>query len=203
MAGYWRNPEATADTIRNGWLFTGDLGYMDEDDFLVVKGRFKSLLIGSDGEKYSPEGIEEALVDNSKIIDQCMLHNNQDPYTVGVFVPNAAALKSHVKKHGADPLSDEGIDLAIKTIEHEIDAYKGKGRHAGIFPERWLPACFVILPEPFTEKNLMLNSTMKMVRGKINEVYAPTIEFLYTPAARNPLNETNRKHLKRLFSAIE
>lgn len=203
MAGYWRNPEATADTIRNGWLFTGDLGYMDEDDFLVVKGRFKSLLIGSDGEKYSPEGIEEALVDNSKIIDQCMLHNNQDPYTVGVFVPNAAALKSHVKKHGADPLSDEGIDLAIKTIEHEIDAYKGKGRHAGIFPERWLPACFVILPEPFTEKNLMLNSTMKMVRGKINEVYAPAIEFLYTPAARNPLNETNRKHLKQLFSTIE
>ena len=54
MAGYWKNPEATADTLRNGWLHTGDMGYVLVDDFLYVLGRFKSLLIASDGEKYSP-----------------------------------------------------------------------------------------------------------------------------------------------------
>ena len=61
MAGYWKNPKATAETIKDGWLFTGDMGYFDSDGFLYVLGRFKSLLIGSDGEKFSPEGIEEAV----------------------------------------------------------------------------------------------------------------------------------------------
>lgn len=51
MAGYWRNETATRDTVKDGWLYTGDLGYMDKDGFLVVLGRYKSLLIGSDGEK--------------------------------------------------------------------------------------------------------------------------------------------------------
>ena len=60
MAGYWKNPGATAETVRDGWLHTGDMGYVSEDDFLYVLGRFKSLLIASDGEKYSPEGMEEA-----------------------------------------------------------------------------------------------------------------------------------------------
>ena len=70
--------------MRDGWLFTGDLGFMDADGFLHVLGREKSLLIGHDGEKYSPEGIEETIVDNSPYIDQLMLHNSQSPYTVGL-----------------------------------------------------------------------------------------------------------------------
>ena len=58
MAGYWKNPEATAETIVDGWLHTGDRGYICKEDprYLYVTGRFKSLLISSDGEKYSPEG---------------------------------------------------------------------------------------------------------------------------------------------------
>lgn len=56
MAGYWKNPEATAEAIRDGWLHTGDMGYVSQDEFLYVLGRFKSLLIASDGEKYSPRG---------------------------------------------------------------------------------------------------------------------------------------------------
>lgn len=55
MAGYWKNPVSTAETVRDGWLYTGDMGYMGHDGLLYVLGRFKSLLIGSDGEKYSPE----------------------------------------------------------------------------------------------------------------------------------------------------
>ena len=53
MAGYWKNPKATAETIVDGWLHTGDMGYMRDKDFLYVVGRFKSLLISADGEKYS------------------------------------------------------------------------------------------------------------------------------------------------------
>jgi len=88
MKGYWKNEQATADTIKEGWLFTGDMGYMDADGFLYVLGRFKSLLIADDGEKYSPEGIEEALAAGSSLIDQVMLYNDHDPYTVALIVPN-------------------------------------------------------------------------------------------------------------------
>jgi len=201
MKGYWKNPEATAEAIKDGWLYTGDLGYMDEDGFLVVKGRFKSLLIASDGEKYSPEGIEEAIVENSKLIDQCMLHNNQDPYTIGLIVPNTVELNRQISKHGAEPGTPEGIEAGIKLIRHEINAYYKHGKYSGMFPERWLPAAFAILPEPFTEKNLMINSTMKMVRGKIGERYEDTIRFLYTPAAKNPVNDLNRANLAIWYSS--
>lgn len=200
MKGYWKNPEATADTVRDGWLFTGDLGYMDDDDYLVVMGRSKSLLISSDGEKYSPEGIEEALVDNSKLIDQSMLHNNQNPYTVGLLVPNIQEINRLVAKHGLEPGSEQGIDYALKLLQHEVNAYYKHGRFAGMFPERWLPTCFAVLPEAFTDKNLMINSTFKMVRGRITERYAPVIEFLYTAEGKNTLNALNRSNLKNWYS---
>ena len=67
MKGYWKNEKATRETLRDGWLHTGDMGYMDEDGFLFVLGRFKSLLISDDGEKYSPEGIEETISDRSQV----------------------------------------------------------------------------------------------------------------------------------------
>jgi long-chain acyl-CoA synthetase len=60
-----------------------------------------------------------------------------------------------------------------------------------MFPERWLPASIQILPEAFTEQNHMLNSTMKMVRGKITERYAKEIDFLYTPESKNIVNPSN------------
>ena len=56
MAGYWKNEKATRETIQNGWLYTGDLGYLDEDGFLFVLGRNKSLLIANDGEKGQSRG---------------------------------------------------------------------------------------------------------------------------------------------------
>ena len=61
MAGYWKNPQGTAEALRDGWLHTGDMGYMYDSEYLYVVGRFKSLLISSDGEKYSPEGFEDSL----------------------------------------------------------------------------------------------------------------------------------------------
>ena len=69
-------------------------GTYDKDGFLFVLGREKSLLIGHDGEKYSPEGIEEIIVAHSPFIDQIMLYNNQSPYTTALIVPNKENLLS-------------------------------------------------------------------------------------------------------------
>lgn len=196
MAGYWKNPESTADTVKDGWLYTGDLGYMTKEGLLYVKGRFKSLLISSDGEKYSPEGIEEALVGQSKYIDQVMLYNNQSPYTIALIVPNKDNLKRKLAHKDLTLDSEEGRKYALKKLEKELNKYKKGGDFEGMFPERWLPSTFAVLPEPFTEQNQMINSTMKMVRGKIEKAYAKRIEFLYTAEGKQIFNQENLDCLK-------
>jgi long-chain acyl-CoA synthetase len=193
MLGYWKNPAATAETIKDGWLHTGDMGYMDRDGFLYVLGRFKSLLISSDGEKYSPEGIEENIVDKSKFIEQMMLHNNQDPYTVALIVPDKEQLKSYVQNIRPELSwnSKEAKELALLKIQEVVNQYKSGGIYTGEFPERWLPSAIAVLPEGFTEQNQLLNSTMKMVRSKIEAKYGNRLKYLYTPEGKNIVNQKN------------
>lgn len=191
MLGYWNNPTATAETLRDGWLYTGDMGYMGEDGFLYVLGRFKSLLIANDGEKYSPEGIEEALVDQSPFIQQVMLYNNQNPYTVGMIVPDIEAINRELKNRGIEKGSEEANKAVISIIQNEVNEYKKGGKFEGMFPERWLPATIAVLPYAFTTDNKMLNATMKMVRGQVTEHFAKELEFLYTPASKDSINEMN------------
>ena len=191
MAGYWKNPESTAETIKDGYLYTGDLGYMTKEGLLYVKGRFKSLLISSDGEKYSPEGIEEALVQLAPSVDQVMLYNNQSTYTTAVIVPNKDYLKRALKEKGLSLDTEEGRIEALKLIDADVAMFKKGGEHETMFPDRWLPAAIAVLAEPFTEQNQMINSTMKMVRGKIEKAYADRIAYMYTPEGKQLLNPQN------------
>lgn len=200
MAGYWNNPEATASTIRDGWLYTGDMGYMDKDGFLYVLGRFKSLLIADDGEKYSPEGIEEAFTEQSRYIDQCMLYNNQNPYTVALIVPNKEALKRWLKEKNLQMETEEGLEAVLKLMESEIGEYRLGRKFEKMFPQRWLPPAIAILDEGFTEANQMMNSTMKIVRGNITEHCSKRIEYLYTPEAKDICNSQNKEAMRRLLS---
>ena len=197
MKGYWKNPVATAETIKNGWLHTGDMGYLDKDGFLFVLGRFKSLLIGNDGEKYSPEGIEEALIDQSAFIDQAMLYNNQNPYTIGFIVPNIGAINRELEKRGIKPRTDEGDKTSLLIIEEEVNKYKKGGKYEDTFPERWLPAAISVLPEAFTETNGLINATSKLVRGKVPEYFKKEYEFIYTPEAKNIVNNMNLAAIKK------
>ena len=193
MAGYWKNPEETAKTVVDGWLHTGDRGYIcpSDPDYLFVVGRFKSLLISSDGEKCSPESFENSLPDTSKYVSQVVLHNDQDPYTVALVVPDREALSAYVKELGKDPSSGDGKVAMLTKLQSEIDAYRKGGPHYGLFPERWLPAAVVICDEPFTLENKMMNSTMKIVRGQVEKHYASRIAYAYTPEGKQLLNELN------------
>lgn len=184
MAGYWKNPEATAETIVDGWLHTGDRGYICKEDprYLYVTGRFKSLLISSDGEKYSPEGYEDNLAVVSKYIDNVILHNNQSPYTIVLVVPNKEALRA------AAPGDKEA---QLRLIQADVDSYRKGGIRAGQFPEKWLPTAIVVCEEPFTEKNGLVNSTGKVVRGKVEKHFEKRIEYAYTPEGKQLINPQN------------
>ena len=192
MAGYWKNPEATADTVRDGWLHTGDMGYLTDDGFLYVLGRFKSLLIASDGEKYSPEGMEEAIADASQLIDQIIVHNNQNPYTVAIVVPNRDELRRRYQTCGND------LAALAREVAGEIDAFRAGGVHAGEFPDRWLPSAVAIVYEAFTEQNGLVNSTMKVVRSRVEEHFRDRLDALYTPEGKRPDSAQNLASLKKL-----
>lgn len=197
MAGYWKNPESTADTVRDGWLYTGDMGYMGKDNFLYVLGRFKSLLISSDGEKYSPEGMEEAMVDKSPYIDQIMIYNNQSPYTIALVVASKENLNRLLDERGIK--GEERACEAAKIVAQEVAKYRTGGAYADEFPDRWVPAVIALADEPFTEQNGLVNSTMKVVRNKVEKHFAEAIAHAYTAEGKVIDNERNIKSLRKLL----
>ncbi len=190
MAGYWKNPEATAATVKDGWLYTGDMGYIGKTDgLLYVLGRYKSLLISSDGEKYSPEGMEENFVGQSPYIENVVLYNNQSPYTTMLLVPNFDTVNKYLDERGV--AGKERGRVAVKLLEQEMGKYHRGGEFNGQFPDRWLPATFAVLDENFSEKNGLVNSTMKVVRGKVEKLYADRIKYMYTAEGKDLYNPKN------------
>jgi long-chain acyl-CoA synthetase len=192
MKGYYKNPESTANTVKDGWLYTGDLGYYDEDGFLIVVGRGKALLISGDGEKYSPEGIEEAIQNSSELILQAMVYNDMRKYTSALVTLDAAKVSKYVEKH---KIADS--EVLLKAIKLDFYKFKDTAEYRNQFPEKWIPSTFQIIAEPFTIQNQMVNATMKMVRHKIQEVYHDKIEVMYTPEGSNAVNDINRETIKK------
>jgi long-chain acyl-CoA synthetase len=187
MKGYFKNESASKKVLVDGWLWTGDLGYIDEDSFLVVTGRNKALLISSDGEKYSPEAIEEAILSSSEWIFQVVLYNNQKPFTTAVVTMDPLK-KSLLSRHSSKEVL-EGIQKDLKRISSD-PIYRGK------FPEKWLPSSFYVAPEPFTEENKMINSTLKVVRYKVYSTYEDSIELLYKRNVAEEMESINNTSIE-------
>lgn len=194
MKGYFKNKEASEELLKDGCLWTGDLGYFDEDNFLVVTGREKALLIAEDGEKYSPEEIEEGLVFNSPLIHQAMLYNKQEKLTSSIIVLNEQKVKKLIKDQ--ETKSAAGL---LDVINEEIKAFKSDPVYKAKFPSKWMPSLFYIAPEVFSEENKQVNSTMKMVRYKIEEDYNAQIELMYSANGSAKIKKENENTLNRLY----
>jgi long-chain acyl-CoA synthetase len=137
-------------------------------------------------------------VAHSRFIDQIMLYNNQSQYTIGLLVPNREALARHLSERGLSSFDIDGQDAALAMIEGEIERYRAGGEHAGMFPERWLPSAVALLDEPFTEQNRLLNSTLKVVRGRVAETHKERIRYLFTQEGRDIRNPLNRQIIENL-----
>jgi len=195
MKGYYKNEIATSETIKNGWLHTGDLGYMDEDNFLVVVGREKALLISEDGEKYSPEEIEEAIVNSSDCIHQIMIYNDHQKYTTALITLNKNAVQELILKEGIHT-----YEALNKHLKNEILLFSKQVEFKDKFPGKWIPSNFQIIAEEFSEDNQMINSTLKMVRHKITETYQNRLDLMYGAKAQDKALLENIKMLEDLVS---
>ena len=194
MKGYYKNPKATSEVLKSGWLYTGDLGYIDEDNFLVVVGREKALLISEDGEKYSPEEIEEAIVNSSSLINQAMIYNDHKKYTTALVTLNHQNIIQYIKKENVN--SSEKL---IQKIKEEILLFNQQVEFKDKFPKKWMPSNFQIIEDEFSEDNKMINSTLKMVRHKITETYQNRLDLMYEKNSGERSSEINEKVISNLF----
>ena len=127
-----------------------------------------------------------------------MLYNNQKPYTVALIVPNQHSLKLYLEEKNLTADAEEGKRVILNLLENEVNEYRTNGKYGKMFPQRWLPVATGILEEGFTEDNGLMNSTMKIVRGKIMTKYNDLIEFLYTPEAKVITNERNLEEVQKM-----
>lgn len=187
MLGYYKNPEETAKTIRNGWLHTGDMGFLDEDNFLVIAGREKALLISKDGEKHNPEAMEDAIAQSSSnLISQCLLYCEHRPYVVALIVLDYEELELLVKSM-PQPISLSALN---QKVADRFFGFKNDPAYAKTFPPIWTPNTYHLVTESF-----QVNSTMKIVRYKVFEKYAEELDHLYTPEGSKSNHEGNIKLL--------
>jgi long-chain acyl-CoA synthetase len=193
MKGYYKNPEATAKALRDGWLYTGDIAHWDEDGFLVVVGREKALLIAEDGEKYSPEEIEEAVTFSTDVIDQIMAWCEQRKYVTALVTLDCGKVERLVKAEGI-----RSAAVLLERLKDEFSKYKADPKTKKV-QAAWMPAVFQIVPAPFSDKDGTVNSTMKIVRHRIAAVHKDLIEYSYQPEGSKTTNERNLAALRELF----
>jgi long-chain acyl-CoA synthetase len=192
MKGYFRNPEATGKTIRDGWLWTGDLGYMDPDGFLMVVGREKALLISPNGEKYPPEEIEEAVLNATDLIDQIMAYCDHRNFTTALITLEKSRCEQEFRRLGI-----RSPESALALIEENFLRFTREEYRSKTIPPQWAPRVFEIIPESFSIANGMVNSTMKLVRRRVCEAYAGRIEAMYEDNQNQ--NDRNLEALRSIF----
>jgi long-chain acyl-CoA synthetase len=172
MKGYWKNPKATAETIRDGWLYTGDLGSLDADGFLKITGRKKELLVLSNGKKVIPTEIEGLLVAD-ECIDQAVVYGEGRNYLTALLVPHWDNLR---KALGTAQGSEE--DLARHPAVHELLRKRVSQRLADVAGYEQVKK-FVVLPRPFTVAADELTVSLKTRRNVIFAKYQAELDALY------------------------
>ncbi len=152
------------------------------------------MLISEDGEKYSPEEIEEVMANSSAMINQVMAYNDHKKFTTALITLNKNNVEGWIKKNKID-----NTDKVLDKIREELLLFKQQKDYKNLFPEKWIPANFQIIEEAFSEENKMINSTMKMVRFAILNACQDRIDLMYGPNAQQNSTEKNQQVLREMF----
>lgn len=187
MMGYYRQPEETAQTMKNGWLSTGDIAEIDEEGYIRIVDRKKNILVLSTGKNVAPQPIENALC-SSRYIQQAVLVGHRRKFVSALIVPDFENIRPIAEKWGAH--TEEEIAQAPGTrelIEQEIQ------RLTTDFAPFERPKKFALLPRPFTLEAGELTPTLKVRTKQVEQRYASLIAGLYEniPAEEVAASATN------------
>lgn len=181
MQGYYKNKKETEATIKDGWLYTGDIGVFDQDGFLMITDRKKHLFKTSAGKYIAPTPIENIFL-ASKYIDQFVLIGDRRMFLTALIVPDFEALKEYADSNNINysTVQDLAKDEQIyKLLDKEMDQFQRKLANF----ERVRK--FVMLDRPFTIESGEITPTMKVKRKFIEERYQDLIEQMYQSLERS------------------
>jgi long-chain acyl-CoA synthetase len=176
MKGYWSKPEATAEAIdKDGFLHTGDVGYIDADGFLFITDRKKDIIVTSGGKNVAPQPIEGKL-GATAYIAQAVVIGDRYPYLTALIVPNFENLETYFADKGIKGLSKEEmaqhpdteklVAEAVKKVNAELASHERIRR-------------FALLSREFSLEEGELTPTMKVRRRVVAERYHDLIEGMY------------------------
>jgi len=174
MKGYWNDPHATAQTLVDGWLHTGDVGQLDGDGYIRITDRKRDFIKNSGGEMVSPARVEGYLTLEPEIA-QAMVFGDHQPYLVAILVPDHEFATGFASKNGdspdivalaADPSFIKALGAAVARVNRGLTPVERVRR-------------FVLAAEPFTIANGQMTPTLKVKRHAVREVYGEALGALY------------------------
>jgi long-chain acyl-CoA synthetase len=170
---YYKNADATQETLVDDWLHTGDLGLIDDDGFLYITGRKKDIIITAGGKNITPANIENGLKQN-RYISQAVVIGDRRPYLVALITLDPDELQGFADAHGlASPDEVAGSDAMRDEVQGAMDEVNARvGRVEQVKK-------FVILPEDLSQATGELTPTLKVKRNVVNEKFADEVEKLY------------------------
>jgi long-chain acyl-CoA synthetase len=175
MAGYWQDPTATGEVIRDGWFHTGDLGTIDADGYVTITDRKKDLIVTSGGKNVAPQNLENELR-GDPLISQVVVHGDRRPYLVALVTLNLDEARRFAAVNGIEDLRPEALAADVRVrerVQRVIDTLNVK--QPGFSTIRK----FAILPEDFSVEGGQLTPTLKVKRKACAEKYRRLLDGMY------------------------
>jgi long-chain acyl-CoA synthetase len=175
MKGYWKDEAATAEVLRDGWFYSGDIGEIDADGYLKITDRKKHIIVTSGGKNIAPLPIEN-LISDSPFVDQVMIVGEKRPFLIALIVPDFMKLKEYAAEHGIKTSAERELinDKQIQQIFEKLlrNISRQLATHEKVRK-------FLLIEEPFTIENGHMTPTLKLKRKEIIKKYAPEIDNVY------------------------
>ncbi|HEX2536537.1 MAG TPA: long-chain fatty acid--CoA ligase [Chitinophagaceae bacterium] len=175
MMGYYKRPDLTADTVKEGWLYTGDIGMLVDNKYLKITDRKKEIFKTSGGKYVAPQPIENKMVE-SPFIEQIMVVGADQKFTGALIVPGFAALKEWAKGAGITDTARETLVRHPKVLEHLREVVEGMNKHFN--PVEQVKK-FELLTTEWSVEGGELTPTLKLKRKVIMEKYRDAVERIY------------------------
>ncbi|MDX8055556.1 AMP-dependent synthetase/ligase [Lentzea sp. BCCO 10_0798] len=174
FAGYWRNEEATAETLRDGWLHTGDLGEIDADGFVTITGRKKDIIITAGGKNIAPANVENVLR-QSRWISHAVLFGDRRPYCVALLTLDADEIVPWATARGL-PSDIESLvgHPDVRTLVREV-VDEANSHFASVSQVKK----FVLLTRDLSQEEGELTPTLKVKRNVVHRLHSELYEGLY------------------------